>query len=279
MCRFCVEHGEGERWYLNASNYAFDLQSDLKRREYVVSFIRDFDKTRSNALAWMERLGMLPTPLERAAKAAVSRRMQSSHFGQPVPIEECEQIISLASSVTVIPCICRMHAPGKAAEEVCMLVTTQPIEPHLLKGFESYRNGPDLSDFHRIDAAQAASLLRECEDRGLMHSVWTFQTPFTAAICNCNLESGCMAMRLTAGYGMKMMWRGEWVASIDDEACASCGACAMRCPFDAIDSDVGGRVTLHVTRCWGCGICRSACSRGAISLLDRRSVPEVATVW
>ena len=42
MCQFCVEHGEGKRWYLEASNYAYDLDSDLKRREYVLEFIRGF---------------------------------------------------------------------------------------------------------------------------------------------------------------------------------------------------------------------------------------------
>ena len=67
-----------------------------------------------------------------------------------------------------------------------------------------------------------------------MHSIWTFKTPFTAAICNCNLSSGCMAMKLTATYDIKVMWRGETVAALDAEACTRCGACAKVCPFSAI---------------------------------------------
>lgn len=278
MCRFCVEHGEGERWYLNASNYSYDLQSDLRRREYIVDFISGFSDMRSNAIEWMERFDRLPTPLSTLGKSAISKRQQASHFGQPVPIEECERIFELATSITVIPCICRMHEPGKRADEVCVLVTTQPVEALLSEGFADYSDGPDLDDFHTVDAEQAMRLLRECEERGLMHSVWTFKTPFTAAICNCNMESGCMAMKLTAGYGLKIMWRGEWVAQADADRCTACGRCAALCPFSAIDVR-GASVNLDAARCWGCGVCRSACSRQAISLVDRRTVPEVASLW
>ena len=32
MCKYCHEHGEGKKWYLQSKNYAQDLESDLKRR-------------------------------------------------------------------------------------------------------------------------------------------------------------------------------------------------------------------------------------------------------
>lgn len=278
MCQFCVEHGEGQRWYLNAENYAFDLASDLRRRDYVVNFISGFGQMRENAISWMERLDSLPAPLERAGKELVSRRMRKHHFGQPLPIEDCEQVLNLATSITVIPCICRMHAPGKTAEEVCILVTTQAITPYLEQGFRDYADGPDLDDFHQMSVDETMELLRDCEQRGLMHSIWTFQTPFTAAICNCNLESGCMAMKLTAGYEMKLMWRGESVIELDEQRCTACGACAKLCPFDAITA-ARRSVTAEAGRCWGCGICRAACSQDALSLADRRSVPAVASLW
>lgn len=278
MCQFCVEHGEGERWYLQAKNYAYDLESDLRRREYVVDFIRGFGETRATALTWARRLDALPAPVADLGRTAISRHMQPRHFGQALPIEDCAEVFDMATSITVIPCICRMHAPGKSADEVCILVTTQPIEPVLAEGFSSYADGPDLDDFHRIDKAEAMELLKRCEEAGLMHSIWTFQTPFTAAICNCNLESGCMAMRMTTGHGIKLMWRGEWVARLDEERCTRCGACARICPFSAIETG-RGRVTLHTERCWGCGICRDSCTHEALLIAERRSVPEAASVW
>lgn len=277
MCQFCVEHGEGERWYLNASNYAFDLECDVKRREYIVGFIDGFADMRATALRWGDRLDRLPTPLSRVGKNLFSRRMQSIHFGQPVPLEECGKILDLATSITVIPCICRMHTPGKKAEEVCVLVTTQPIEPILAEGFSGYDDGPDLDDFHTMSSGEAMRLLTECEDRGLMHSIWTFKTPFAAAICNCNLESGCMAMRMTSGYGLKLMWRGEWIARVDEERCTRCGACARVCPFGAISRN--GGVTFHAAECWGCGVCRRACEHEAIALEERATAADVAAIW
>jgi heterodisulfide reductase subunit A-like polyferredoxin len=123
------------------------------------------------------------------------------------------------------------------------------------------------------------ALLGECEERGLMHSIWTFQTPFTAAICNCNLASGCMAMKLTAGYGVKIMWRGETVAQLDRLECSGCGECARLCPFGAIDASKPGPAVHDAEKCWGCGICRTGCPNNAITLVDRREVPAVAYLW
>jgi Pyruvate/2-oxoacid:ferredoxin oxidoreductase delta subunit len=278
MCQFCVEHGEGKRWYLQAQNYALDLNSDLARREYVVGFISGFEQMRSRAIIAGDIAAKVPGPITRAGKNAITKHQQKNHFGQPLSIEDCAQVLDLASSITVIPCVCRMHEPGRAADEVCMLVTSSPVNSVLQEGFSDYEAGPDLDDFHTMTKSEALELLRSCEDRGLMHSIWTFKTPFTAAICNCNLASGCMAMKLTAGYDVKVMWRGEDVAVLDAEKCTACGRCAKRCPFDAISSKPGA-VTIPAEKCWGCGICRSACAQQAIVLVDRRTVPLVAALW
>lgn len=279
MCQFCVEHGEGKRWYLEAQNYAFDLNSDLNRRGYIVDFIQGFDDMRAKAITAGNVIEKLPAPLARVSKSAITAHQRKNHFGQPLSLEDCEAVFDLATSITAIPCICRMHERGKNADEVCLLVTTQPVHSVLAEGFADYADGPGLDDFHTLERDEAIALLRECETNGLMHSIWTFKTPFTAAICNCNLASGCMAMKLTAGYDIKVMWRGEDVAVFSPESCSGCRRCVKLCPFGAITTNGRGPVTLDVTKCWGCGICRSACSAGAITLSDRRSVPQVASVW
>lgn len=279
MCQFCVEHGEGKRWYLQAQNYAFDLDSDLKRRDYIVGFVRGFDTMRASAITAGDVLAKLPTPVSRLGKHAITRHMQKNHFGQPVPIEDCEKILDVATSITAIPCICRMHEPNRTADEVCLLVTAKPINDVLTEGFADYDGGPDLDDFHSMTKDETMALLRECEQRGLMHSIWTFQTPFTAAICNCNVASGCMAMKMTSTYDIKVMWRGEDVALFDAERCSGCNRCVKVCPFGAITANGRNPVVSAAERCWGCGICRSACSRDAIALVDRRDVPAVAGIW
>lgn len=279
MCQFCVKHGDGEKWYLRAENYTCDLSEDLRRRGYVIDFVHGFDGMRSRALTWLDLLeSSTPRPVERAVKGKVHRRQQIHHFGQPVPIEDCERIFDFATSIVRLPCVCRTYA-GKAERGYCLAVTAMPMDDVLAEAFDGFEMGPDISGLERLTKDEAMALLRCCEREGLMHSVWTFITPFIGAICNCDLASGCMAMTLTLDHDTKIMWRGEYVAELSEEMCVDCGACAEVCPFGAIDSERGRPTMLRQEDCWGCGVCRSACEQGAILLLPRESVPAVAELW
>jgi ferredoxin len=280
MCTFCVKHGDGKRWYLTAQNYAADLESDLQRRGYMVDFVRGFERFRRSAEAGFQVLRSVPGPLREVVAAAVSRRQQREHFGQALPIEDCARIFDLASHITRIPCVCRgaMRA-GSYAESCCLLATVLPHDGVVADAFRDYRPGPTAEGFERLDREGALALLRRCEEHGLAHTVWTFQTPFIAAICNCDLPSGCMAMNAQLRGGVRVMWKGEDVARLDPGRCSGCGACAPACPFGALRHVARGKVTLDRQGCWGCGTCRAACARGAIALEERRAAPDVATSW
>jgi len=41
MCEFCLKHGEGKTWYLQAQNYSEDLLSDTRRSEFIGHFFTD----------------------------------------------------------------------------------------------------------------------------------------------------------------------------------------------------------------------------------------------
>jgi hypothetical protein len=43
MCEFCLKHGEGKKWYLQAKNYSDDLLSDARRRRFIASFFSGAD--------------------------------------------------------------------------------------------------------------------------------------------------------------------------------------------------------------------------------------------
>lgn len=278
MCRFCVEHGDGERWYLQAANYAADLESDLMRRGYVVSFIGDFEKNRRKIHAGLAALRVLPRPISAPLRERASLAMQAKHFGQPVPLEECESIFDFATSIVRIPCLCR--GQRSAEEGVCLVVTVRPVDNVLAEAWASYADGPDVSALERLSKERALGLLRECERQGLAHTVWTFHTPFLAAICNCDLASGCMAMKLQLQHGIKMMWKGEWVARLAEEQCSACGACVPACPFGALTHPrSGGPVIFDEGACWGCGTCRSACPSDALTLAERHTIPALAADW
>lgn len=279
MCQFCAKHGDGKKWYLEAKNYACDLSSDLRRRNFIVDFCKDFDEDMTKAVSGMERLKSLPGPARAVTSKLITRRMQRQHFGQPVPIEDCEKILDITTSIVQIPCVCRRFA-GTQEAGYCLAITAGSMDGALEEAFPDYASGPDTSAFQRLTDAEALDLLRRCEEQGMMHSVWTFLTPVIAGLCNCNLADGCLAMRATLEYDVKCMWKGEYVASVDPDLCKGCRECVELCPFNAIEFDeVDQKAVVRLDLCYGCGTCRAACPVDAISLAERASVPEVANKW
>ena len=55
MCEFCVKHGEGKIWYLQAKNYSLDLLSDLRRRKWIEKFLVNIESDMAK-LAVLDRL-------------------------------------------------------------------------------------------------------------------------------------------------------------------------------------------------------------------------------
>lgn len=280
MCQFCVQHGDGQRWYLNAENYVADLESDIERHEYVVGFVKGFEKMRDRANMATKLLDVAPERLTAPVRERITRNQQEHHFGQPVPIEECERVFELATSIVQLPCVCR-NAASTPEEGFCLAVTALPMDATLREAFSGFTDGPDTAGLQRLTKDEAMAVLRRCESEGLMHSVWTFKTPFIGAICNCDIGSGCMAMNMTVGHDIKVMWRGESVIALSAEECTGCRACVKHCPFGAIDApaDKGAPISVRMRDCYGCGVCRAVCRTGALSLVPRETVPEVALLW
>jgi len=281
MCQFCVQHGDGKRWYANARNYAMDLETDLRHRGFIVDFVRDFEHNRRTINSGLNALRFVPRPARTALANRASAALQEYHFGQPVPIEQCTHIFDIATNITRLPCVCRgAMQPGSNSESCCIILTVNQGDGMLGEAFRDYSGGPLAEGFEKLTKDQALAYLRRAEERGLCHTAWTFITPFIAAICNCNLPSGCMAMKIQLSGGVRIMWKGEDVARVSEELCTGCWRCAKVCPFGAIAADQPrGRIRLNRAVCWGCGVCRSACKSGALALEPRSAALDVATVW
>jgi heterodisulfide reductase subunit A-like polyferredoxin len=76
------------------------------------------------------------------------------------------------------------------------------------------------------------------------------------------------------------MFRAEYVAEIDADACVGCRQCMRFCQFGAMAYSASNRkVAIDQRGCYGCGVCRCACPKNAIRLCERAQVPAAAHRW
>ncbi len=281
MCEFCVKHGEGEKWYLNARNYSEDLLSDIHRRKYIEEFLGR-PGTLARANKYLGILGKTPRLIRNVVGRVITRKMKENHFGQVVPIEDVEAIFGFVNSIVRIACICREVTLGRE-QRYCYAVSLGPDGGGLgeiMRGIDkSYLNGPHNTENEMLTRDEALASFHDHEEEGLCHSVWTFQTPFIAAICNCN-RSDCLAMRTSVTHAIPVMFRAEYVAEVSPELCMGCGSCLSLCQFDAITSRATDKkAVIDQRRCYGCGVCRSGCKKNAIQLIEREKVPIASQLW
>lgn len=279
MCEFCVKHGEGKKWYLNAKNYSDDLLSDVNRRKLIVRsgyWISDL----WNIKIKIARLLPVKIPvLGRLIKGIIQRDMKRRHWGQIIPIEDVEKILNFTNCITRIPCICRHLTTGKECR-LCFLISLNPDTIGMADVVDqSYFGGPDVARFEKVDKKWALNFIKETENKGMAHSIWTFDTPFIGALCNCEYATGCISMKMYKEI-VPIMFRGEYAAVVDTDKCVGCGLCVKICQFEAIEIEKNNRkAEIDAKRCYGCGLCRTVCSASSITLRSRGSISEIMNLW
>lgn len=281
MCEFCLKHGEGKKWYLQAKNYSDDLLSDIHRRRFIEEFFSN-PKALARDAQRMDQLEKVPSFIRGMLGKIITRRMKRDHFGQVVPIEEIEQIFDFINSIIRVACICRHITLGKE-KRYCYGVSLAPDGGKLAEIFrgvdKSFLSGPNTEGLERLTRDEAISAFRSHEQDGLCHTVWTFRTPFIGGVCNCD-RSDCLAMRATVTYGIPVMFRAEYVADINPDECTGCRECMRVCQFGAIIYSASNKkAVIEQRRCYGCGVCRSTCKKNVIRLKDRTKSPIAANLW
>ena len=273
MCEFCTKHGEGKKWYLNVKNYSNDLLSDIRRRKFTKDFFYWTSRTYTKHFGLLKFLSSIRMPIVGPfIRGRIKDVFINDHWGQIVPIEDVEKILSFTNSIVRIPCICRKVNTGKEVR-ACFALSMDPNAigvPELLD--QSFFGGPDIARFESVDKRWAVEFMKEGEMHGKMHSAWTFRTPFIAGICNCDYSTGCIPMKMYR-EATPLFFKGEYIAKIDRDKCGGCGICIKICPFTAIENDTSNKkVKINIRRCYGCGICRAVCAKSALSLTERQIV-------
>jgi Pyruvate/2-oxoacid:ferredoxin oxidoreductase delta subunit len=281
MCQFCHQHGDGKKWYLKAEHYSEDLLSDMERRGYMNDFIREIGSGNLSEFEEKFKPGMhVPAWLRSLGYSLYERRYRRDHFGQVVPLDDLEKVFDLASSIVRMPCICRKNSTGRNDAAYCIGLGIDPNKLLDIKEsfLETFALGPNVQAFEKLTTNEALDLHRDFEKKGLIHTLWTFKTPFIGAICNCD-RADCLAM-VSYRYGFHLFFRAEYVANVVGDRCVGCRSCLGRCQFGAIGySAVHEKAFIDPFRCYGCGICRSACEAGAIELLPRLDHPVARGLW
>ena len=263
MCEFCIQHGAGRKWYLEASSYSADLLRNPGKIRTLAEQLADFSAPDSRDVNRIIALLRLPV-LGRLASWAVTRRMKRVHFGQVLPLEEVRRVFSLVDAIHCFPCICRRHFKVPQDERYCFALG------NFFK--DILQDMPDFSGLgEELTPEEAGRRVEAFEQRGLIHSIWTLDTPFVIGICSCR-PGECLALELHNGCRTQTMFPAEYRFEIDATACVGCRKCLDTCYFDAIRYDETTEVcSVDPERCHGCGLCRRACPADAAAAVERHA--------
>ena len=268
MCEFCTQHGEGKKWYLAMENYSIELLEQKDRRRYAAEFLNGFHTRVPHSIRKLNKIRK--TPLMAIARPILTHAQKQDHYGQVVPMEDVEKIFEQVQGAVRLPCVCRRVTTGDMNARYCYGLT---MDRQLMEALD------DSFSLELLTKEEALESIRKLGKEGLVHSVWTFKTPFIGGLCNCDQD--CMAYRITHARGdYPVMFRAEWVAEVSDDDCNGCRQCMRRCQYGAIRySSNNKKVVIDATACYGCGVCRSLCQKKAIMMKPRESVPEAAQLW
>ncbi len=164
--------------------------------------------------------------------------------------------------IAVGPCVCQRALDRWQEPSIKDIV--------VLYGADIYRH-LDIG-YRIINADEAVTLLRQCRDAGLIHSLdfcmqsgkWTF------VMCNCDRDI-CVLYRTWRLTG-KFLYPGPEIATLDTERCwgeNKCGLCIERCLFKAITASESVPA-YDPLKCMGCGLCVITCKGKARIMTPRK---------
>lgn len=287
MCEFCTQHGEGKQWYLQMQSYSQELlHAPLTAQEKKYTGFNTRYEWLYDFMKWFTLpayLGNQPeqpqsdtesskNPSPTPSKEQILARRKFVHFGQVVPIEDAEKILGMVDSITRMPCGCRYIQTGLTNQRYCFGLGVDAT--NMLGQF------PDSSaSLEVLSKEEALKIVKKFDQEGLMHSVWTGNTPFVIGLCNCDIDCGAYQGYIR-NQGVPNFFHAEYICQVDLDQCNGCKECMSQCQFGAqFYSSAQGKVFIAPELCFGCGVCRATCPQNAISLIPRRESAKAANIW
>lgn len=294
MCRYCVQYGDGKKWYLNPKNYSDEVihgeLTKVKMEDTLLGQLFGLEGTIQEIMTTAQRFKVdvglgekvddvfpdLNDEAARSMREMLPALIDQAVGGQVVPLEEAEKIIDLnEGDIFVLPCLCRKYYGG--VEKMCCMFLRPAAKP-LQENLGSWDTPNKM-----VSKEEAKKMLREFDKEGLVHAIFWCPAPIPTMLCNCDYPY-CIALRGRFHYNVVDVFRkGEYVAQVDLSNCNGCGGaprCQSRCIFGALKfSPTTSKVHANQMQCWGCGLCTSACPNDAIKLVPREEIPQLKEVW
>jgi len=182
-----------------------------------------------------------------------------------LPTQEILKLLSRSKVAGIGWCYCR-SVQRKYSNPKC----DHPLYTciHLSSSTSLYEIPFKSENLKRVSKQQIVDLLRDCDERGLVHQIIYFPSPqFYYIICNC-CPCCCVVMNKFIKVGSPQMIKSDFIATTDYDKCINCGDCTNWCYFGARKLK-NNTLAFEPIRCFGCGICVSKCLEKAIILFKK----------
>lgn len=289
MCQWCMKHGAGGKWYMNAKNYSNELADSLQAREYLTEQWRNFENIyirkimgfSSIDLGYKLQMPIIGKLLKWNAEKMIHSDSKNrkavrgdGHFGQVIPLEDAKLILGNLAAEPIIEnyCMCRWMQRG--IKECCCINFGQ------LSGvIEKLPRFIPQNLQYKISREEAIERIEKHNKRGYIASVWFQPVPYINAICSCE-NPECGGMRLRSDFGLHTVYKSEYAIKVNPDKCQACGMCVQKCQFGSLKLVPSlKRVIVDPMKCWGCGICRHACKHDALEIVPRESIPGLRGIY
>ncbi len=285
MCYLCEEYGDSNIgngiWYFNPKNHARNMYKLLppgeghKGPESDIRYTSGVPSTGDLVRALEE--GNMPER-DRIVKEMHDDRIRRGMPNQVLTLEDSEKVMDLCSPIGLMYCGCRQFQRGigerSEHEYTCMGMGVGMLKWE--RWPERYKGGVTF-----LNPEEGKEWLRKMNKMGFVHLLMLFGTPYIGGFCQCDYPD-CNALRMRLDFGVAShALKGHEIAEIDADICNGCGVCIQRCHFDALHLEVKTpKAHIDPFKCFGCGLCKTRCPRkGAIKLVERKSLPALAEVW
>lgn len=175
-----------------------------------------------------------------------------------LPTEQVIEILRNARSFALTRCECREHYQRcENPLDVCFLINDE-ADKYVAEGRA-----------HHISVEKAVDVLRQANEKGLVHLTIYNPEQYVFAVCSC-CACCCHDLQFLRNFGRgDLIAHSEYIAHTDMDVCANCGNCVERCVFGARVWE-NEQMIYNADSCYGCGLCVSVCSTAA-TVMHRRN--------